>query len=367
MIDPRITRWAETLVCYSLGLYDGQTLAIQSPPIAVPLIKEVYRAALRAGAHPIVQLSLPELTEILIKEGSEEQLRWLSPLEMLVMEEFDATLTIMAQENTRALSGADARKQTLLAQAREPLQETFMRRNGERSLRWSVTLWPTSAYAQEAEMSLEAFSEFVYEACFLNDPDPVARWREFGREQRRLVKWLRDKREVRVVASGTDLRLSVAGRPFINGDGRRNFPDGELFTSPIEESVTGHITFTLPATYGGRVIEGVRLRFEEGQVVEATADQGQALLDSLLTIDEGARRVGEFAFGTNRHITRGTKNILFDEKLGGSVHLALGRSYPQAGGVNISAIHWDLVCDLRQGGEVWVDDTLMMRDGEMLV
>jgi len=181
------------------------------------------------------------------------------------------------------------------------------------------------------------------------------------------VRWLRDKREVHIIAAGTDLRLCIEGRPFINGDGRRNFPDGELFTSPIEESVTGRIAFTLPATYGGRIVEGVRLRFEQGQVVEATADQGQSLLDSMLTIDEGAKRVGEFAFGTNRHITRGTKNILFDEKLGGSVHLALGRSYPQAGGVNISAIHWDLVCDLRQGGEVWVDDTLMMQDGEVLV
>lgn len=367
MTDPRIARWADTLVRYSLDLRAGQTLAIQAPPNATPLITAVYHAALRVGAHPVVQVALPEITEILLSDASEEQLRWLSPLETLVMERFDATLTILAQENTRALSGVDPQRQALFSQARAPLLETFMRRNDEDSLNWSVTLWPTNAYAQEADMSLTAFSEFVYSACFLNDGDPAARWQALGREQQRLVNWLADKREAHVIAAGTDLRVGIAGRPFINGDGRRNFPDGEFFTSPLEESATGHIAFTLPAVYGGRAVEGVRLRFERGQVVEATATQGQAFLEQMLAMDDGARRLGEFAFGNNAGVTRGAKNILFDEKLGGSIHLALGRAYPQAGGANVSAIHWDMICDLRQGGEVWVDDTLMMQNGVFLV
>ena len=367
MIDPRVARWAETLVRYSLNLQPGQTLSIQAPPNAAPLVKEVYRFALRAGVNPAVQLRLPELTEILMAEASEAQLQWMSPLETLVMEDFDATLTVLAEENTRALSHIDPQRQVLFAKGRAALNETFMRRNGNDSLNWSVTLWPTNAYAQEADMSLTDFTEFVYSACFLNEADPVARWRQLGREQQRLVDWLRDKREVHVRAPGTDLHVGIAGRPFINGDGKRNFPDGEFFTSPIEDQVEGHVTFTLPATYAGRSVEGVRLRFEHGVVVEATATQGQAFLEQMLASDDGARRLGEFAFGNNSGVTHGSKNILFDEKLGGSVHMALGRAYPQAGGSNISAIHWDMICDLRQGGEVWVDGTLMSKDGTFLV
>lgn len=367
MTDPRIARWADTLVRYSLDLRAGQTLAIQAPPIAAPLIVAVYQAALKVGAHPVAQVALPELTEVLMRNASEEQLRWISPLETLVMERFDATLTIMAQENTRALAGVEPQRQTLYSQARAPLLETFTQRNEADSLQWTVTLWPTNAYAQEADMSLETFSEFVYSACFLNDADPVARWQALGREQQRLIHWLADKSEVRILAAGTDLRLGIGGRTFINGDGKRNFPDGEFFTSPLDESASGHITFSLPAIYGGRAVEGVRLRFEHGTVVEATATQGQTFLEQMLATDAGARRLGEFAFGNNGGVTRGAKNILFDEKLGGSIHLALGRAYPQAGGTNLSAIHWDMICDMRQGGEVWVDGTLMMQNGVFLV
>lgn len=367
MADPRVARWGEVLARYSLGLQPGHTLAIQAPPAAAPLVRAVYRAALRLGAHPIVQLSLPDLNEILLKAASDEQLQWVSPLETLVLERFDATLNILAQTNTRALTGIDPQKQVTFSQGRASLNQIFARRNADDSLNWSVTLWPTNAYAQDADMSLADFTEFVYSACFLNEDDPVARWQALGREQQRRVDWLRGKREVHVRAPGTDLRVGIAGRTFINGDGKRNFPDGEFFTGPVEDQVDGEITFTLPAIYAGRAVEGVRLRFAQGQVVEATATQGQAFLDRMLATDAGARRLGEFAFGNNFGVTRGSKNILFDEKLGGSVHMALGQTYPQTGGTNTSAIHWDMICDLRQGGTVMVDGALFMQNGQFVI
>jgi aminopeptidase len=228
-------------------------------------------------------------------------------------------------------------------------------------------MFPTNAYAQDADMSLSDFEDFAYRACFLDDEDPVARWQELSRQQERLVQWLKGKRSVHLLGQDTDLTLSIAGRTFINADGRRNFPDGEFFTSPVEDSANGVIRFSFPASYGGRSVEDVRLRFENGVVVEATAAQGQDYLDKMLGIDEGARRLGEFAFGNNRNVDRCTKNILFDEKMGGTVHLALGAGFPDTGGVNQSALHWDMVCDLRNGGEVYVDNELFTKDGAFVV
>jgi aminopeptidase len=367
MSDPRLRHWAEVLVCYSVGVQPGDTLMITSAPQAAPLVAEVYREALRVGAYPHVTMRLPGLQEILLREATEEQLKYISPIEELVMGQFNATLQILSEENTRAMAGADPAKQAIQARARHGLTETFMRRQSAGDLKWSVTLYPTNAYAQDAGMSLADFSEFVYEACFLNDEDPVARWKALGAEQQHLVDWLKGKDQVHVVAQDTDLHLSVNGRIFINGDGQKNFPDGEFFTGPVEDSVNGHIRFTLPAMFQGSPVEGVRLRFEAGKVVEATADVGQDLLEQMLKIDEGASRLGEFAFGNNFGISRGIRNILFDEKIGGSVHMALGAGYPDTGSVNHSALHWDMICDLRSGGEVWVDGQLFNKHGKFVV
>jgi aminopeptidase len=367
MSDPRLRRWAEVLVRYSVGVKPGDTFAINSSPQAAPLVAEVYREALRVGAHPHVLMNPPGLQEILLSEASEEQLRYVSPLAEFVIGQFNATLEILASENTRALAGVDPTRQAMQAQAQHPIVETFMRRQAAGDLKWSVTLYPTNAYAQDAGMSLGDFSEFVYEACFLNDADPVARWKALGAEQQYLVDWLKGKDQIHVLARDTDLHLSVKDRIFINADGQKNFPDGEFFTGPVEDSVNGHIRFTLPAMFQGRPVEGVRLRFEAGKVVEATADVGQDLLEQMLQMDEGASRLGEFAFGNNFGISRGIKNILFDEKIGGSVHMALGAGYPDTGSVNQSALHWDMICDLRGGGEVWVDGQLFNKDGKFVV
>jgi aminopeptidase len=237
-------------------------------------------------------------------------------------------------------------------------------------LNWCLTLYPTEAYAQDADMSLADFTEFVYGACFLNDADPAESWRALGRRQQFYVDWLAGKERVHIVGPETDLRLSIKGRTFRNSDGRRNFPSGEFFTSPVEDSAEGTIRYTIPSAVNGRLVRDVRLRFAHGRVVEATAAQGEAYLREMLAMDEGAGLLGEFAFGNNAGIQRGIRNILFDEKIGGTVHLALGNSYPETGGKNISALHWDMICDLRAaagGGEVYVDDTLFLKDGRLVL
>ena len=367
MTDIRLQKMAHTLVHYSLELKKGDRLAINAGPVAAPLVYEVMREALRVGAHPEPFISLPDLRELKLQEASEEQLAYISPMRRIVTEEYETLLEISSEENTRELSGVDPARMAIAQRAGHELFETFMQRSAEGSLRWCGTLFPTNAYAQDANMSLRDFEEFVYSTCFLNDEDPVACWQELSEQQERFVQKLKGKRSVHIIGPDTDLTLSIADRVFINSDGKRNFPSGEFFTGPVENSANGHIRFSFPASYGGRSVEDVRLRFENGVVVEATAAQGQDYLEKMLNMDEGARRLGEFAFGNNMNVDRCTRNILFDEKIGGTIHLALGRSYPETGGVNQSSLHWDMVCDLRSGGEVYVDGELFSKNGKFVV
>lgn len=370
LTDQRVIRWADTLTHFCLDVQPGEIVSIQSTPLAEPLIREVFRAVLRAEAHPLVTLSLPSLRNILLQEGSAEQIGWHSPIDGVLAQGIDKRLRISADPNPLALADLDP--------ARQAQQAAPQRANGKRTvrkveaptspkyIRWCGTLWPTEGYAQLAGMSLAAFEEFVFQACFLNDADPAARWRELGAQQQRYVDWLRDKRRVHIRADGTDLTLDITGRTFINSDGKRNFPSGEFFTGPVEDSAEGTIRFDVPSSRDGRIVRDVRLTFEAGRVVQATAGEGQVYLLATLDLDAGARRLGEFAFGNNFGITRGIINTLYDEKIGGTIHMALGTSYPETGGVNQSAIHWDFICDLRKGGEVWVDDILFLKDGRFV-
>lgn len=366
MSDIRLQRMAHILVHYSLRLKPRDRLAIDAGPAAAPLVREVVREALRVGAYPELFVQLPGIREIHLQEASDEQLRYIPASRRLVFEEYETFLSISAEENTRELNSIDPARIVLAQRATYDLHQTFMQRGAQGSLRWCSTLFPTNAYAQDADMSLHDFEEFVYQACFLNDEDPVACWQELSRQQQDLIAKLKGKHEVHIVGADTDLTLSVADRTFINSDGKRNFPSGEIFTSPVENSANGYIHFDLPASYNGRSIEHVRLRFEQGVVVEATAAQGQDYLQTMLSLDDGARRLGEFAFGNNRNVQRCTKNVLFDEKIGGTVHLALGRSYPETGGMNQSSLHWDMVCDLRSNGEVRVDGEVFSKNGEFV-
>ena len=367
MTDPRIETWARALVGYSAPVRSGQTVGITGGVAAEPLLRAVYREVLRLGAHPVLVPSFPELRADLLAMGADEQLGFVSPIERFLREGVDVIVTVMAETNTKALSGVDPSRSILWQRARTDLMRTSMRRSAEGTLQWTLTLWPTDAYAQDAEMASDDFAEFVFRACKLDQPDPAAAWRQQATEQQRLIDWLHGKREIRLRGPDTDLRLSVADRTWVNADGTKNFPDGEVFTGPVEAATEGYVRFSFPVVTQGREVEDVRLRFEGGKVVDASAAKNEAFLVQTLDTDPGARILGELAFGTNFGIDRFSKNILFDEKIGGTVHMAIGAGYPETGNTNESAVHWDLICDLRQGGSVEVDGEPFLVDGRYLV
>lgn len=365
--DLRIKRLAETLVHYSLKIKEGDLLLIQGSDLAAPLMREVYREALRAGGHPEVMVSIPGLSEIFLREASDKQLEHVSPASRVYYEKYDAMLSIGGGYNTRALSGVDPKRQAARSKATSELSRIFMERSAKGELRWCVTQYPTHSAAQEAGMSLEDYADFVFRACRVTEEDPVAAWRQVREEQKRLVEAISAFDTLRIVGEGTDLTLRVGGRKWISADGEHNFPDGEIFTGPVEDSAEGHIRFSFPAIHAGREVEDIRLTFKGGKVVEASAARGEELLKSLLAVDEGASRLGEIGIGTNFGIDRFTRNMLFDEKLGGTVHLALGAGYPETGSTNVSGIHWDMLCDLRNGGEIYGDGKLIYKEGKFLI
>ncbi len=358
MRDERIKKLARVLVDYSVEAGEGEQVLVAGGAAAEPLVREVYARLLDVGAIPIPQIALPGIQEIFFEHARDLHYQKTPPVIRSIYESVDAIISIMAPHNTRALAGVDPSKQQALAKRDKALQDLVIEKD-----RWALTLFPTQALAQESEMGLEEYEEFVFAAMALGEDDPVRYWREKAREQGRLIERLERAREVRLVGPGTDLTLSIEGRKFLNGDGKHNMPCGEIFTGPVEDSVNGEIYFGVPVAVAGREVLGVRLRFEGGRVVEASAEKGEEFLISMLDADEGARYLGELGIGTNYGIRRATKNILFDEKLGGTVHLAIGRSYEKTGGKNDSSVHWDLICDLREGGELYADGELIEKDG----
>jgi aminopeptidase len=367
MIDYRVANLAKILVGYSTNVAEGDTCLIEGPTTAEPLVAAVYEEVLKAGGNPIVSLQLERQAATFYREASDAQLQYVSPLSEWAAEECDVRIAIGADTNTRELSQVAPERQTLRQQATRHLMKSMMARSAEGSHRWVYTIFPTNAYASDAEMSMGDFEDFYFRACLATDDDPLGAWKRVSAECHRLAEWIEGHEEVRVVAEGTDLRLGIAGRHFIACDGDHNMPDGEFFTGPIEDSVEGEVTFSLPSVIGGREVAGVRLRFEAGKVVDASATRGEEYLIGLLDTDEGSRRLGELGIGTNYGIDRGTKDVLLDEKIGGTVHLAVGASYPESGGVNESAVHTDMVCDLRSGGRIEVDGELFQQDGRFAV
>ncbi len=367
MRDPRVEALAQILVRYSTGVKEGDVCVLQSQTTGEPLVQAVYEEILRAGGLPIIQLTPEGAAASFFDLASDAQLDWIPPTATWAAENADVRIAIMADANSRELSGADPKKQARASKARKPLMETSMKRAASGEYRWALTLFPTNAYASEAGMSLAAYEDFYYEACLATDDEPVTAWQRQSDEVKRLAAWMEGKEEVHITAPGTDLKLNVAERTFIACTGEHNMPDGEFFTGPVEDSVEGEVAFSFPATYSGREVSGVKFRFEGGKVVDASAEQGEEFLLEMLDTDDGARRLGELGIGTNYGIATGTKEILLDEKIGGTIHLAVGMSYPETGGVNDSAIHWDMVCDLREGGAIVVDGDELQRDGKFVV
>jgi len=358
---------AQTLVRYSVSLRKGDKVVIEGNDLAAPLIREVFREAVRAGAYPIVLASIDGVSEIFLKEASDEQLAFVPPHRELLIGTVDAVIGILSDYNTRALSGVDPKKQAAYSRAHSRLHKVFLERAARGELRWCGTLYPTHALAQEASMSLSEYEEFVFRACYVDQEDPVAKWREMQKHNDRIIEALKDIDVLRIVGEETDLTLSVKGRTWINADGHKNFPDGEIFTGPVETSANGHIRFSFPGIYRGNAIEDIRLTFRDGKVVDAKAKVGESLLKALLNTDSGASYLGELGIGTNYGIQRFSRHILFDEKIGGTVHLAVGSGYPETGSKNESGVHWDMICDLRNGGEIYGDGQLIYKDGKFVI
>lgn len=367
MPDPRMLKLAEILVHYSAAVQPGDWVVIQADTLALPLVTEVQRLVTLAGGNGTVLLAADELDEAFLGAASDAQLAWIAPTEAAINAQADVSIRISAPSNTRALTGLDPARARLRQHARRDMLRTRMQRAAEGRLRWVLTQFPCPAFAQEADMSLREYEDFVYAATFADQPDPVAAWRGIHSTQQRLVDWLAGKQQVTVRGPHIDMTLSIAGRTFINSDGRRNMPSGEIFTGPVEDSASGWVTFSYPAIRGGHEVEGVEFEFKHGRVVQARARKNQAYLLSQLDSDPGARYLGEFAVGTNYGIQRFTKSILFDEKIGGTLHMAVGAGYPETGSQNQSSVHWDFICDMRHDSAIWVDGELFYKDGQFQV
>ncbi|WP_047865612.1 aminopeptidase [Rubrobacter aplysinae] len=361
MKDVRLEKLARVLVDYSIEASEGDQVVLAGATGAEPLIKEVYARLLEVGAIPVPQLTFPGMQEIFFDKAHDLHYEEIPPAILGAYEQADAFITVSAPQNTRALAGVDPAKQQALGRRNQPLQEIVIGKE-----RWVLTQYPTEALAQESDMSLAEYEEFSFSAMALNQDDPAGFWREKAKEQQRLAERLEQADEIHILGPETDLKLSVKGRTFINGCGTHNMPCGEVFTGPIEDSAEGYVYYGVPTAVAGREVSGVRLRFERGKVVEASAEKGEEYLLSSLDADEGARFLGELGIGTNYGIPRATKNILFDEKLGGTVHLAIGKSYEMTGGTNESSVHWDMITDLREGGELYADGELIQKDGEFV-
>jgi aminopeptidase len=347
VIDP--DAFAALLCDWCLEVQPGHQVMVVAPSAAEPLVLALHRAILDRDAWPLLRFAPSGVTEQFYAHAQERHLSRHAPLELDELRDLDGWLRVDAPANTRSLSGVDPELMARVARAMAPVLETRM------GLRWCATLWPTAALAQEAGMSLADYEQFVARTLFLDRADPPAAWAELSARQARLVQRLTEAEEIRIEAEGTDLRLRVGGRTWINSDGHKNMPSGEVFTGPIEDSVTGTVHFTIPSNHRGAQVEDVELRFQAGEVVSARAARGDERLQAALATDAGARRLGELGIGTNAGVDRPTGSTLLDEKMAGTIHLALGRSYPETGGVNQSAVHWDLICDLRGGGRLSAD------------
>ena len=371
MRDPRLTKLAQVIVQYSTGVKPGQLVRISGEPVGSPLLEALYEEVLKAGGHPYVKMAPEVLQDIFFEVASEEQLEYLSPLAQHEIEHIDVSIGLWAERNTKSFSRVDPARQRISSAARQPVLKVFFDRAAKGDLKWCGTLYPTLASAQDAEMSLRQYEDFVFNAGHLDKDDPVAAWKAIEKRQQKVVDYLNGKKEIHFKTdNGTDLLVNVEGMTWINCCGKENFPDGEVFTGPNlkakDGGVNGVVKYSFPAVHGGREVHDIEFRFEKGRVVEAKASKNQAFLEAMLDQDEGARNLGEVAIGTNYSITEYSKNTLFDEKIGGTFHAAVGAGYPETGNANESGLHWDMVCDLRQGGTITVDGEVISKDGQFV-
>jgi aminopeptidase len=368
LTDKRIEKLARILVDHSTKVQAGDRVAIEAVTIAEPLVRAIYKLVLERGGYPHILLHLNDEDELFFSHAQDAHLDFTPTFQKLVTHEFDVYIRARSETNTRALTNIDPAKQARWQKSMAVIRNEMLKRSAEKSMRWVLTQFPTDAYAMEAEMGLQEYTDFVYSACHADDntDDPVASWQEVERRQAKIVERIQGHDKVQLKGPNVDLSLSIKGRKFRNSSGQHNMPDGEIFTGPVENSVNGWVRYTFPAIYQGRVVTGVELTFQEGRVVKAVAEKNQEFLLKMLDTDQGARFIGEFAIGTNYEINRFTKNILLDEKIGGTFHMALGAGYPETGSLNRSVIHWDMICDMQQDSEISVDGDAVYRNGKFV-
>ena len=367
MADIRHTRLANVLVNYSTRVQPGDLVLINTSTPAIPLANEVVKAVLAAGGNPFTLVEDDGLHETFMRHASKEQLAYVTPFEEMMVEKVDCMIRLDAPDNTRALTSLDPKKHQVRQVARMELGRIWSERSASGKFRWVITQFPTQALAQDASMSLGEFEDFLFGATYADKEDPIAEWKRISREQQKAVDWLRGHKAIHAVGPHCDLMLSIEGRAFINSDGQKNMPSGEVYTTPVAGSVNGWYETSFPAVTAGRAIEEVRLEFSDGVVTKMTATRNEDFMLSLLETDKGSSQLGEFAIGTNYGIQQFTHSILFDEKIGGTIHIALGRGFPETGGTNDSSIHLDLICDMRQDSEITADGELLYKDGKFVI
>ncbi|MBR3605670.1 MAG: aminopeptidase [Candidatus Gastranaerophilales bacterium] len=368
MYNPLINKYADVLVNYSTRVSKGDLVIIYARGYkSQPLVKEIYKLCLQNGANPIVRTSMDELAETFIKYATDEQLEYIDEMSKIEVEKADVMIFIGAPNNIKNMANANSAKVAKRSKATLPILSKRLERSASGDMRWVIADYPTNALAQEANMSLEEYSEFLINSCYLDLDNPVQKWIEIDNEQKRLAEILNKTSKIRIVGDKTDITFSTAGRTWVPCSGNMNFPDGEIFTSPVEDSANGYIYFDFPQNYHGSTSKEVYIKFENGKAVEYHAEIGNEFLKSMLEMDEGSRFVGEVAIGTNDRIQDVTGNILFDEKIGGSIHIALGASYPEAGGKNQSGLHWDMIKNMKNGGQIYIDDKLIYENGKFII
>lgn len=367
MYEDFAVKMAKIMTEYSQPISKGDLVLIQGAAEAVPMAQALYEAVLRRGGHPFVIGGVPGLQDVYWEIAEEHQLTYVNPIVLNAIETIDVTFNIFANANTKARNRTDPQRMALAQKSMKPIMETYMRRVGAGDLRWCILPYPTNSDAQEAEMSLTQYTSFVYKACGLHLDNPVDHWKSVRDQQLRLTEYLADKSKAVIKGPGIDMNFNFKDRVWVSAHGDSNFPDGEIFTGPIEDSVNGTVEFNLRTVYGGREVNGVKLEFKDGKVVAASAEKNEDFLLTQLDLDDGSRFLGEFAIGTNWDIQDVTGSTLFDEKIGGTLHMALGRSIPDTKGVNVSAVHWDMVHDMKDGGEIYIDGELFYRAGEFMI
>lgn len=361
-------KYADVLVDYSTDVQKGDLVMIRAESMyAKDLVRALYKKVLEKGANPVVRTSFGDMAEIFLKNATDEQLDFVDPMTKLEYEVVDKYISIGAPLNTKNMAKADLSKLARRGKATKPLSEKLMKRSADGTAKWVIADVPTHALAQEAKMSFDEYSEFLFKSCYLDLDDPVAKLKELDEKQTKWANYLNNVKEIRITGEKTDITFNVEGRKWISCSGLNNYPDGEVFTSPVENGINGEIYFDYPQNYRGNSALGVHLWIENGLVVKATADQGEEFLNAMINMDEGSHGIGEIAIGTNDEIQEITGNILFDEKIGGAIHMAVGASYPETGGKNVSGLHWDLIKNMKNNGKIYADGILIYENGKMLI